>query len=106
MQVDAPKAADHNGCLQIIHLNRKMGVGLKILCPLSLQGCYLDRVLQTAGRLNPILPGNAPVHSHRILMRGDHWNQGPEAHRKMRTDIAHSWSKLKSRLTPVGGECS
>ncbi len=29
MQVDAPKAADHNGCLQIIHLNRKMGVGLK-----------------------------------------------------------------------------
>jgi hypothetical protein len=28
--------------------------GQKILCPVSLQGCYLDRVLQTAGRPSPI----------------------------------------------------
>ena len=31
MQVDAPKAVDHNGCRQIIHLKRGMRAGLKIL---------------------------------------------------------------------------
>ena len=58
----------------------RWGLGLKILCPVSLQGCYLDRVLQTAGRPSPIpiFPGDFQVHSHPILMRGDHWNQGPK----------------------------
>jgi hypothetical protein len=32
MQIDAPKAADHNGCQQIIRQNRAMRAGLKILC--------------------------------------------------------------------------
>ena len=31
MPVDAPKAADYNGCQQIIRPSREMGAGLKIL---------------------------------------------------------------------------
>ena len=38
MQVDAPKAADHSGYQQIIRPSWGMQAGLKILCPISLQG--------------------------------------------------------------------
>jgi hypothetical protein len=39
MRVDAPKAVYHNGCQQIIHPRWGMRAGLKILCPVALQGC-------------------------------------------------------------------
>jgi hypothetical protein len=38
MQVDAPKAADHSAYQQIIRPSRGMQAGLKILCPVALQG--------------------------------------------------------------------
>jgi len=74
MQVDAPKAADHSGYQQIICPSWGMQAGLKILCPISLQGSGSTECGrgEHPGRFT-FFTGHSQVHSHAIPTRWDHW---------------------------------